>query len=142
MEIALNLFYRLKPYIPRRVQIGMRRVRAAIKFRTYQGGWPIDEKSAASPPNWIGWPEGKKFAITLTHDVESAHGQDNCRHLIRVEKELGFRASYNFVPERYKVSEELRHFLVEDGFEVGKDKPIPEGLEIGWVPDAIDAEES
>lgn len=31
---------------------------------------------------------------------------------------MGFRSSFNFVPERYRVSEELRKSLVERGFEV------------------------
>lgn len=119
MSLTLNLYYRLKPYIPRRVQIGARRVRAAIKLRSHRDVWPIDEKRAVFPPNWKGWPDGKRFAFILTHDVETAHGQENCRHLIRLEKELGFRSSYNFVPERYEVSEGLRDFLSENGFEVG-----------------------
>lgn len=36
-----------------------------------------------------------------------------------LEKELGFRSSFYFVPERYTVSAELRHLLTDNGFEVG-----------------------
>jgi hypothetical protein len=36
-----------------------------------------------------------------------------------VELELGFVSSYNFVPERYPVSENLRNYLTESGCEVG-----------------------
>ena len=36
-----------------------------------------------------------------------------------IEKELGFRSSFNFVPERYQVSSEIRDRLTSDGFEVG-----------------------
>jgi predicted deacetylase len=39
--------------------------------------------------------------------------------LIKLEEEMGFRSSFNFVPERYKVSPELRDCLVKKGFEVG-----------------------
>jgi hypothetical protein len=81
--------------------------------------WPIDEKTAIPPKDWTGWPGGKKFAFILTHDVDTAKGQERCRHLIDLERELGFIGSYNFVPERYKVSEELRNYLTENGFEVG-----------------------
>jgi hypothetical protein len=97
----------------------MRRLRAGFKLRTHADVWPIDEKSAIPPKNWEGWPGGKQFALVLTHDVETAKGQERCRHLIDLERELGFTSSYNFVPERYKVSEELRNYLNENGFEVG-----------------------
>ena len=36
-----------------------------------------------------------------------------------MEKKLGFKSSFNFVAERYKVDKELREFIVSEGFEVG-----------------------
>ncbi len=71
------------------------------------------------PKNWSGWPENKKFALVLTHDVEFKRGQDKCFDLATIESNLGFCSSFNFVPERYQVSEELRTWLVTEGFEVG-----------------------
>jgi glycosyltransferase involved in cell wall biosynthesis len=72
------------------------------------------------PENWPGWPEGKKFAFTLTHDVESKAGLNRCRSLMNLEMELGFRSSFNFVPEgSYQVPAELREELTAKGFEVG-----------------------
>jgi hypothetical protein len=38
---------------------------------------------------------------------------------MKVEKELGFVSSFNFVPERYNVSPTLRKLLTGNGFEVG-----------------------
>jgi hypothetical protein len=38
---------------------------------------------------------------------------------MEMEKRLGVRSSFNFVPERYQVSPELRHELTGNGFEVG-----------------------
>jgi hypothetical protein len=81
--------------------------------------WPIDPASATPPIGWDGWPDGKKFALVLTHDVDTAKGQERCRQLAHLELELGFRSSFNFVPRRYPVSAELRRWLVERGFEVG-----------------------
>ncbi len=118
-RLTLSLYYRLKPYLPRRLQIELRRFRARIKLRTHKDVWPIDEKTATPPKDWSGWPGGKKFALVLTHDVDTAKGQDRCRQLVRIERELGFTASYNFVPERYKVDDKLRSDLTENGFEVG-----------------------
>src|SRR4029453_17514035 len=82
--------------------------------------WPIMPGSERPPQNWPGWPEGKKFAFVLTHDVESKAGLDNCRSLMQLEMELGFRSSFNFVPEgSYRVPAELRGELTDSGFEVG-----------------------
>jgi hypothetical protein len=70
------------------------------------------------PSNWQGWPDGKKFAFVLTHDVESSAGLANCPSLAQLEIELGFRSSFNFVPEgSYRVPAELREELA-NGFEM------------------------
>jgi len=72
------------------------------------------------PDDWLGWPDGKQFALVLTHDVEGKAGLDKCRELMRLEQELGFRSSFNFIPEgNYKVPSELRDELARNGFEVG-----------------------
>lgn len=115
----LKTFYRIKPLIPRRLQIALRRVRARIKLRTHADVWPIDEKAAPPPKGWKGWPEGKRFAFVITHDADTARGQERCRRLADLECGLGFRGSYNFVPERYPVREDLRNYLTQNGFEVG-----------------------
>ena len=76
--------------------------------------------SESPPENWVGWPGGKKFAFVLTHDVESRIGLRKCRSLMQLEMELGFRSSFNFVPEgSYRVPAELREELTDGGFEVG-----------------------
>ena len=72
------------------------------------------------PENWPGWPEGKKFAFVLTHDVERIAGLNRCLSLMQLELDLGFRSSFNFVPEgSYRVPAELRDELTARGFEVG-----------------------
>ena len=38
---------------------------------------------------------------------------------MKLEQQMGFRSSFNFVPERYNVSSELRRDLTSHGFEVG-----------------------
>jgi glycosyltransferase involved in cell wall biosynthesis len=82
--------------------------------------WPIVPGSERLPENWQGWPEGKKFAFVLTHDVESKTGLSRCRSLMQLELELGFRSSFNFVPEgSYQVPTELREELTAKGFEIG-----------------------
>jgi peptidoglycan/xylan/chitin deacetylase (PgdA/CDA1 family) len=81
--------------------------------------WPIDEKAGDTPEGFNGWPEKKRFALILTHDVDTEKGQTKCLNLSQIEESLGFRSSFNFVPERYPVDPDLRKQLVAAGFEVG-----------------------
>jgi glycosyltransferase involved in cell wall biosynthesis len=56
----------------------------------------------------------------LTHDVEGSAGLAKCRQLMELEQKLGFRSSFNFIPEGdYAVSREQREELTQNGFEVG-----------------------
>ncbi len=118
-KITSAIYYQLKPLIPRRLQIWLRSKVILRKRGAYSDVWPILEKAATPPDEWRGWPEQKQFALVLTHDVDTAEGQEKCRDLVKLEKELGFRSSFNFVPERYYVSPELRDHLTRNGFEVG-----------------------
>ena len=93
----------------------------ALRIRDrVKGVWPIMPGSERMPDGWPGWPHGRKFAVVLTHDVEGQAGLDKCRDLMRLELELGFRSSFNFIPEGgYAVPADLREELVRNGFEVG-----------------------
>jgi glycosyltransferase involved in cell wall biosynthesis len=76
--------------------------------------------SEQTPPGWQGWPDGKKFALVLTHDVEGSAGLRRCRRLAKLESELGFRSCFNFIPAgQYTVPPELREELALEGFEIG-----------------------
>lgn len=114
-----NIYYFLKPILPRSLQIGLRRWVIRRKLPRVADIWPIDEGSTRTPQGWKGWPDGKQFALVLTHDVDTQRGQERCRDLAALETGLGFRSSFNFVPERYSVSRELREYLTSSGFEVG-----------------------
>ena len=115
-----RIYYGLKPLIPQSVRTAIRR-KMARRLRKQVGEvWPVVPGSERLPENWPGWPESKKFAFVLTHDVESKIGLSRCRSLMQLELELGFRSSFNFVPEgNYQVPTELREELTARGFEVG-----------------------
>jgi glycosyltransferase involved in cell wall biosynthesis len=82
--------------------------------------WPIMPGSERPPIGWAGWPKNKKFALVLTHDVETAGGLAKTHALMELELKCGFRSSFNFVPESdYRVPRELREELTGNGFEVG-----------------------
>ncbi len=117
---AYKFYYNIKKYIPRTMQIFLRRQVVWGQRHFHKKVWPIDESAKTSPAFWQGWPEQKKFALVLTHDVDTAKGVENCKKLMKLELQMGFRSSFNFVPERdCTIPPELRHELTANGFEVG-----------------------
>lgn len=120
ITLVNRAYYLLRPVLPWRVRIGLRQSLAARRREEHAEVWPIDERAGAKPPNWPGWPEGKRFAFVLSHDVEGAKGLDRVKQLAELNAKYGFRASFNFVPEGdYCVSRELRAELEHSGCEVG-----------------------
>ena len=104
-SMLLAFYYAIKPCLPRRVRYALRRCVARRTRSRAEGEWPVKLGTETPPANWPGWPEGKKFAFVLTHDVEGQKGLDRCRLLMELEAKHGFRSSFNFVPEgEYQVS--------------------------------------
>jgi hypothetical protein len=115
----IDFYYHVKPAIPRLAQIAIRRRLAAYKRKIKRNVWPIDPIAANKPKDWKGWPETKKFALVLQHDVDAVRGLRNCPKLRELEMKMGFRSCFNFVPEDYLTPFEFRRGLNAAGFEVG-----------------------
>jgi hypothetical protein len=121
--------------MPRSVQIWLRRRYAPIQARCTFPRWPVETglhdflefllRSVASVagepvPVIAPWPGEATWALVLTHDVETAAGLAAIEPVLELERSLGLRSSWNFVPRRdYEVSIELAHALEREGFEVG-----------------------
>ena len=113
-------YYFLKPVMPWRLRLALRRWRANRRRRTFADVWPIDPKAARTPLGWPGWPDGRRFALVLTHDVELSKGVSRVKQLRDLELKHGFRSCFNFVPEgEYRLSDAVREVLDQAGFEVG-----------------------
>jgi hypothetical protein len=136
----LPLFYRVKPLIPRRIQMAMRR-RVARRQRARheaQGRfprWPIEpllvhqqevllherlrRSGARRIPVLGAWPRGHRFAWTVTHDVEGPKGLEAIEPLLEIEHRHGVVSAWFFVAEDYKVDPAVFDAVRAAGGEVG-----------------------
>ena len=126
-------YYLVKPLVPRPVTRQMRQI--------YNHGgktddtWPIEHRYVdflwevlrqimlLSDRKEVSikyfWPDHRRFAFVLTHDVETAAGQEFVETVADLEESFGFRSLFNFVPESYKLNHKLMDDLRQRGFEVG-----------------------
>lgn len=112
-------YFLLKPVVPWGIRMAVRRWHARRVWR-HATAWPILPSAALPPQCWTGWPAGHSWAFVSTHDVEGPEGLSRVRRLAELEMSLGFRSTFNFIPEGpYRVPPELRTWLVANGFEVG-----------------------
>lgn len=109
----------LKSMIPRWVQIFLRRIYIDLIKNKYRKYWPINEKASQIPEGWSGWPDKKRFALILTHDVDTKGGEDKCIDLMTLEKKMGFRSAFFFVPGICENCLSIQKKLKEKDFEVG-----------------------
>ncbi len=131
---VMAAYYAVRPALPRRLQIAARRVYSRVQARTAFPRWPVEDslhdlydrllawvaELADRPVPWVApWPEGRTWALALTHDVETDEGVRAIGGLREVEEELGYRSSWNLVPGRYRVDDALVAELQAAGFEVG-----------------------
>jgi peptidoglycan/xylan/chitin deacetylase (PgdA/CDA1 family) len=112
-------YYTFKFLVPRFLQLQVRRYIIRHKQQQYKDVWPVDKSSGKPPDQWPGWPDGKKFALVLTHDVETATALDKCQILAEIDERYGFRSVFNFVAKDYEIPITLRRYLIDHGFEIG-----------------------
>ena len=118
--LVSRIYYLLKPIMPWRLRLALRRWRASRRRLAFADVWPIDARAARTPSGWPGWPDGKRFALVLTHDVEGNKGVSRVEQLMNLERKHGFASCFNFVPEgEYRVPDATRERLEQAGFEVG-----------------------
>jgi len=135
LGLAKRIYYQLKPLLPRGMTRIMRQIHAISAQHSFPLRWPIEDRYARFQweivrqlLNLCGdnalefvyfWPHGHQFAFALTHDIETAEGQAAVRMVADLEEELGYRSSFNFVPERYELDHGLMGELRARGFEIG-----------------------
>jgi len=128
-------YYVLKPALPRALVVRARRRGQSGAAGAFPLGWPIEDRyrrflwevagellaeegRGELPFLWF-WPSGARYALVLTHDVETADGLRFAPRVADLEERQGVRSSFNFVAERYPLDAGLIADLVGRGFEVG-----------------------
>jgi hypothetical protein len=156
LRLGKRPYYRLRAALPRPAQIAMRRAFSRLQARTRFPRWPVETALddvfaylfglagalAGEPIPWIApWPGGHEWAIVLTHDVETETGYRAMRPLCELEAAAGYRSSWNMVPGRYTVEDDVVDGLLRDGFEVGAHSMWHNGREFAsraalaeWLP--------
>lgn len=132
--VLLRSYYLARPLLPRALQLGLRRVFTRVQGKSSFPAWPIEDNLhhfytwlftlaadlAGQPVPFLDpWPGGRSWALVLTHDVETDIGRKEMGLLRSVERERGYKSSWNFVPLRYHVEEDAILALREEGCEVG-----------------------
>jgi peptidoglycan/xylan/chitin deacetylase (PgdA/CDA1 family) len=135
LNIYKRTYYLVKPLIPRTLTRKLRQFLSSHSQSIYSLGWPIEDRYVRF--QWevlrqlmlsLGqtaisytrlWPAGHGYAFVLTHDVETKKGQEYVRRVADLEEDYGFRSSFNFIPERYKLDQGLIDDLRARGFEIG-----------------------
>ncbi len=128
-------YYAVKPLLPRRLQIAMRRRHASRRAQREFPAWPIEpllvdherarltrrlEESGAAEIPFVGyWPEGRSFASIVSHDVEGPEGIANIPRVLEVERKHGIVSCWNFCAEWYEIPDGTFEAVREAGCEVG-----------------------
>jgi hypothetical protein len=143
---VLRGYYLVRPALPRRLQLRLRRAFTRVQARSSFPNWPAEEslhalyawlfglltELAGRPVPFIDpWPGGKSWALVLTHDVETDFGCHNLDLLRAPERQLGYRSSWNFVPLRYRVADDTISALQAEGCEVGVHGLLHDGRDLG-----------
>jgi peptidoglycan/xylan/chitin deacetylase (PgdA/CDA1 family) len=137
---SLAAYYRLKPAIPRPVQLAVRQAYARRLRRRHEVGdgfprWPIEpvlverlerhfharlHDTGAKRLPLIGlWPDGHRFAFILTHDVEGPRGLANVPQMLELERRHGMVSSWNLVGDDYAIDPAIVDAIRAAGGEIG-----------------------
>jgi hypothetical protein len=148
-SLAARAYYRVRPVLPRRMQIALRRSYSRIQARREFPRWPVEPalhdllrlahgwltEIAQGPVPWLSpWPGPYRWAVVLTHDVETAAGQAQIGVMRGIERELGYRSSWNFPALRYAVDESVVAALRQDGCEIGVHGVHHDGRDLESLP--------
>lgn len=118
-KVFYKTYYLFKHVIPRTFLIRVRGLIARCKRNASRQTWPIRRAAAVKPEWFYGWPNNKRFAFIIRHDVESIVGYRDIERIMNIEEELGFRSVFNVLLDVYPVDEQKIEMIRSRGFEIG-----------------------
>ena len=132
--MSLRSYYLARPLLPRTLQLRLRRIFTRVQGKSTFPAWPLEDslhnfyswlfnlvsELADGPVPFLDlWPDGRSWALVLTHDVETEAGCRDMNLLRDIERERGYKSSWNFVPLRYRLEDDVVRALQAEGCEVG-----------------------
>ncbi len=121
--------------IPFRIGLGKLQTFIRSRFSKQPGfpGWPIEGSVDVIRTIFLNslkliqknikigefWPNGKKFAIALTHDIDTGKGLKNIKLFSAIEEQFGFRSTWFIVGDYYKKDYEQLNRLIDKRHEIG-----------------------
>jgi hypothetical protein len=139
-------YYGIRPLLPRPAQIWLRRKFTGIQKRSRFPRWPAESALhdfsdlfcadlatviGRPVPRIAAWPYGRGWAFVVTHDVETDVGYSAVAPVLELERALGIRSAWYYVPRRYTVALEDLRRLVDQGLEVGVHGLYHDGRDLG-----------
>ncbi len=113
-----RVYYAIRPIIPIKLRwLLQKNVAERIDGFSSQPMWPLPEKnslrdSRVKENDW-------KSPFVITHDIDTRFGFEHIEEVAEVEMRLGFKSSWNIVPNLYEVNESILEYLRSSGMEIG-----------------------
>ena len=131
----LEAYYRVKPLIPRRAQLALRRAYAPRQAQRTFPAWPnedvlvrrlhaewraeLEARGTDRMPIVGLWPDGHSSAAIITHDVEGPEGIARIPETLELEARHGIVSSWNFCGDWYEIPDGTFERVRAAGCEVG-----------------------
>jgi len=80
-------------------------------------GWPIEKSIDLKRNEKVKWPNNKKYAVCLTHDVDTKRGIKNIRLFYDLEKKYGLKSTYFIVAKNLMFTDFLKK-IEKEGYEI------------------------
>ncbi len=111
--------------VPGRLRFKILKTMVKYKKKSDFPNWPLDIsvdiiKNISSKNNKLfSWPKGKKYAVVLTHDVDTKYGFGKIPEILKIENKYGVFSCWYIVGNHYKLDYDLLDSLKERGHEIG-----------------------
>ncbi len=138
LSSKFRMYYFLRPFLPSFLRRCLQRSRNSSMYKSSDWFIPaellsdltsvcqqIRDPAAEESVAWQQrttihpWPDGYRYSVSLTHDIETSEGLKRVATIAAIEEEFGLKSSWFVVPHSYKLDHGLLNDLKARGHEVG-----------------------